>query len=276
MENIFRSIGKFWFPAVCMIAGIALLISAGGPNPQPSEVYMGSFAILLVGVISLLFLLDVIKKPIRLALTVVFALTAIYFIMANTNSINDEIKLQKEISLNKSMTIQALKDVRSAQEAYRQVHGQYTQDLDELSQFVKNGTVPKIKKIGAIPDSVGTEANALELGLIQKMPAGMTDAQVQEAGIIVRDTIQITVMEDKFTNDNALKNRKFDFDTEKLKYAPSSGKPWDIRAGVTNIGGVEQPVLLVADPEPFMASKSEALTIGSMEDAHLNGNWKED
>lgn len=274
MEKIFRSIGKYWFPGACILSGLALLIFAGGPNPQPQEVYLGSIAILLVGVISLLFLLDVIKKPIRIALTVVFALASVYFIMANTNTIQDEIEYKKEQQLNKAMTIQALKDVRSGQEAFRQVNGRYTQDLDELIAFVKSGTVPKVKKIGSIPDSVGTEANALELGLIQKMPSGMTDEQVQAAGLIVRDTIQISVMEDKFTNDIAVKSRKFDFDIEKLKYAPSSGKPWSVKAGITNLGGVDQPVLLVKDPEPF--TKTEVLTIGSMEDAHLNGNWKED
>ncbi|NNK80408.1 MAG: hypothetical protein HKO93_02835 [Flavobacteriales bacterium] len=276
MENIFRSIGKFWFPGACILAGIALLIFAGGPNPQPQEVYLGSFAILLIGIISLLFLLDLIKKPIRIALTAIFALVAVYFVMANTSSISDEIKLQKKIKLNKAMTIQALKDVRSAQQAYREVYGIYTQDLEELAKFVQDGSVPKVKKIGSIPDSVGTEERALEMGLIQKMPEGMTDDEVKAAGLIVRDTIQIPVMEDKFTNDIAMKSRKFDFDPNKIIYAPTSGKPWEVRSGVTNIGGVDQPVLLVVDPEPFMATKSEALRIGSMEDAHLNGNWKED
>lgn len=276
MDTIFKALGKYWFPAICIIAGIALLIMASGPNPQPSEVILGAVTIFLVGVISLLFLMDVIKKPIRIALTAVFALASIYFIMANSNSISSEIEMMEMKQLNKAKTIQALKDVRSAQEAYRAVHGVYTQDLDGLVAFVKNDSVPKVKKIGAIPDSVGTEEKALELGLIQKMPEGMTDEEVIASGMIVRDTIQIPVMEDKFTNEIAMKSRKFPLDLEKLKYAPSSGEPWEVKAGMANLGGVEQPVLEVTDPEPFMAPKSEALKIGSMEDAHLNGNWKED
>jgi len=276
MDKIFRTIGKYWFPVTCIIVGLVILILSGGPNPQPSGVYYGAIAILLVGIIALLFLKDIIKKPIRVALTVVFALASVFFISANSTSISDEIELMEKKKLNNAMTIQALKDIRNGQEAYRSVHGSYTQDLGELVKFIQTGTVPKIKKINAIPDSIGTEANARELDLIKKMPAGMTDQQVKEAGIIVRDTIQIAVMEDRFTNEIALKARKFDFDIEQIKYAPTSGKPWNIKAGITNIGGVEQPVLEVTDPEPFKSSKrEEALKIGSMDDAHLNGNWKE-
>ncbi len=273
MDKFFKAVGKFWFPVLCIVAGIAILAAASGPNAQPKEVYWGASCILLVGIASLLFLMDVIKKPVQMVLSVVFLAAAAWLFYANTDSINSEIKFQEKASLLKSQTIQALKDVRSAQRAYYSVNGVYTQNLDELESFVKNGTVPKLKKIGAIPDSVGTEANAIELGLIQKMPEGMTDEEVVASGIIVRDTIQLSVMEDKFTNDYALKARKFDFDVNKMKFAPNSGKPWAIKAGNVNLGGVDQAVLEVTDPAPFAG---EALKIGSMEDAHLNGNWKED
>lgn len=273
MDNFFKTIGKYWFPALCIAAGIAILVAASGPNAQPQEVYLGAACILLVGIASLLFLMDLIKKPVQMVLSIVFLAAAAWLFFANTNSINSEIAYQEKAKLLKAQTIQALKDVRSAEQAYYQVNKTYTQNLDELVSFVKNGTVPKLKKIGAIPDSVGTEAKAIELGLIQKMPEGMTDAEVSAAGIIVRDTIQISVMEDKFTNDHAMKSRKFDFNVDKMKFAPNSGNPWGIKAGKINIGGVDQAVLEVVDPEPFAG---EALKIGSMEDAHLNGNWKED
>lgn len=273
MEKQLRSILKFWFPALCILGGISLLIAANGDNTQNSLVMMGSAAILLVGIVSLLYLLDLVNKPLRIALSVVFALAAVYMVKANYDSIEDEIVYQEQVSLMKSKTIQGLKDMRAAEEAFFKVNGRYTQDLEELVAFVKNGELPQLKRIGAIPDSVGSEEKARELGMIVKMPQGMTDEQVKKAGMIVRDTVYISVMEAQFTNTIAMNARKFPFDVDKMIYAPSSGKKWDAQTTIKNLGGVDKQVLLITDPEPFAGT---ALTIGSLDDAHLNGNWKED
>jgi len=273
MEKQLRGIFKFWFPAMCIIAGITLLAAANGQYSQNSLVMMGAAAILIVGIVSLLYLMDVVNKPLRIALSVIFALGAVFMVKANYDSISDEITYREKVSEAQSKTIQALKDVRVAEEAFYKVNSRYTQDMDELVSFVKSGKLPQMKKIGAIPDSIGSEDKAREMGMIIKMPEGMTDAQVKKAGLIVRDTIYIPVMEAQFTNEIAMHNRKFPFDVEKLGYAPNSGKKWNAQATTKDIGGVAKAVLLIKDPEPFAG---EALTIGSLDDAHLNGNWKED
>ncbi|MDA0714186.1 MAG: hypothetical protein O2867_06635 [Bacteroidetes bacterium] len=274
MEKKLKGILRLWFPALCIIGGTIILIAAVGPNNQNGSVMLGAAAILIVGVVSLLYLLDKVNKPLRLVFTVLFALGAAYMVFANWTSINSEIEYKKKATLVKAETIQALKDIRSAEEAYVKVNGLYTQDLDELVNFVKTGKLPELKKIGAIPDSIGSEEKARELGMVIKMPEGMTDAQVKAAGLIVRDTVYIPVMESAFTNDIAMAARKFPFDVDKMVYAPNSGKKWIAEATTRMIGGVTKPVLKITDPEPF--DNSEALTIGSLEDAHLNGNWKED
>ncbi len=275
MENIVRSLSRFWFPALSIIAGLALLISAmDAEAPQPSEVKLGAACILIVGVISLLFLLDVIKKPVRLAILFVCLIAAGYLFVKSKDSITTEISAKKEAKFIKDQTVQGLKDVRSALEAYRLSHGGYTQNLDELMDFVENGTVPKMMKIGQIPDSVASEEQAMELGLIVKMPSGMTAEQVKEQGLIVRDTVQITVMEDKFDSEFAKKLRLFPFDLKNIKFSPASKKPWEIQAGYANMGGVQQPVVEVKESEPYKGGK--ALQIGSLKDAHLNGNWDDE
>lgn len=272
MENIFKTIGKFWFPVLCIVVGIAMLVSAMSKvTPQPAEVKLGAACILAVGIFGLLFLLDVIKKPIRLVLLVISLLTAGYLFMQSSNSITSEIAEREQAKMVKDKTVQALKDVRSALEAYRVANGRYTQDLDELTTFVKSGTVPKPMRIGMWPDSIGTEENARELGLIQKMPEGMTIEQVKAQGIIVRDTVQIAVMEDKFDNEFAKKGRLYPFDIKNIKFSPVTNKPWDIKTGVANMGGVQQPVVEVKDPEPYKEEKQ--LKIGDLKEAHLNGNW---
>lgn len=258
-----------------IIAGLYLLISAmDAEAPQPSEVKLGAACILMVGIISLLFLLDVIRKPVRIALLFVSLIAAAYLFVKSKDSITTEIAAKKEAKFVKGQTVQGLKDVRSALEAYRVSHGGYTQDLDELQNFVKNGTVPKMMKIGQLPDSIASEEEAMELGIIVKMPAGMTAEQVKKQGLIVRDTIQISVMEDKFESEFAKKARVFPFDLKNIKFSPVSKKPWDIQAGYANMGGVQQPVVAVKESEPYKGGK--ALQIGDLKEAHLNGNWDDD
>jgi len=275
MDKIFRSIGKYWFPALSIFAGLALLISAlDSEAPQTQEVVLGAACILIVGIVSLLFLMDVVKKPMRIAVLFLSLLGAALLFVKSTTSITSEIAAKKQAKYVKDQTVQGLKDVRSALEAYRVANGSYTQNLDELTSFVKSGTVPKMMKIGQLPDSIPSEEMAMELGLIVKMPAGMTAEEAKNQGLIVRDTVQISVMEDKFENDFAKKTRTFPFDLNNIKFSPVSQKPWAIQSGFANMGGVQQPVVEVKDPEPYKGGK--VLKIGDLKEANLNGNWDDD
>jgi hypothetical protein len=235
---------------------------------------LGAACILIVGIVSLLFLLDVVKKPVRIALLFLSLIGAALLMVKSTTSITSEIAEKKQAKFVKDQTVQGLKDVRSALEAYRVANGTYTQNLDELTSFVKDGTVPKMMKIGQLPDSIPSEEMALELGLIVKMPEGMTAEEVKAQGLIVRDTVQISVMEDKFENAFAKKTRTFPFDLNNIKFAPVSKKPWSIQSGFASMGGVQQPVVEVKDPEPYKDGK--VLKIGDLKEANLNGNWDDD
>jgi hypothetical protein len=280
MEKAFRVVGKFWFPVTCIIFGIIFLIKGSG---QSSEYMIASAAVLLIGLLSLLFLVDMIKKKVLLIFTFLFLGASACFAYLNYKSIDGTMKLMAEKKLVKAQVIQGLKDMRTAQLAYMEANGVYTENLDELTQFVKSGTIPVLKKIGTIPDSIGTEEMAREAGLIIKMPAGMTDEQVLAKGLIVRDTVQISVMQSKFESEIALKKRKFPFDLSKMIYVPRDGAKWTVKTGKLTTGGVEKPFLLIQDPVtktdeatggPFYGGA--AMAVGSTEEAHTNGNWKED
>lgn len=271
MDQVFRTIGKFWFPVVCIIAGAIFLAMSGG---QSTHFMLGAVGVLLVGVLSLLFLTDLVKRKVALILTFLFAIGSAAFGYFTVDSIDTTIKEMEKKKLVRSQTIQKLKDLRDAQVAYEEVNGTYTENLSELVSFVKNGTVPMIKKIGMVPDSVGTIENAIELGLVTKMPAGMTDEQAKESGLIIRDTLAIPVMDAVFNNEIAQKRRKYPLDVDKLMYAPESGEKWVVKAGMLNAGGVQRPFIEITDPKPIY--DGPALAIGSTEESHTNGNWKED
>jgi len=227
MENAFKSVGKYWFPALCLIAGIVFLSKSGG---QTTYFLLGAVGVFLVGVLSLLLILDVINRKILIALTALFVVGSGAYGYFTVDSIDTTIKDMEMKKLVKSQTIQGLKDLRTAQLAYEEVNGSFTESLDELVRFVKSGKIPTIKKIGAIPDSIGTEANARELGLIQRMPAGMSDEQAKAQGLIIRDTIMVPVLASEFNTEIELKKRKFPFDVDKMVYAPKSGEKWIVKA----------------------------------------------
>lgn len=272
MEKILRPIGKFWFPVICTLSGLALLYNSfDGKSPQPTEVKLGAACILFVGVISMMFMMDLIKKPVRIAVLFISLIGAAYLLIANTQTVTHEIAAQAKAKEVKTLTVQALKDVRTALETYRDVNGNYTSDLSALKRFVESGSITKIVKIGALPDSVATDEQARELGLYIKMPQGMTAEQVKVQGLIVRDTIQVPVMQEKFDNKSALKGRTSPFDAQNLLEAPASKKPWKISVGAENFGGLQRPVAMVEDPEPWMGG--EALKIGGLNQNNLNGNW---
>lgn len=276
MDNILRSIGKFWFPILCIISGVLLLFFAAtgaekASEGQPVEVFLGAACVLIVGILALLFLLDLIRKPVRIAVLLVGLLAAGFLLSKNVTGITGEMAAIAEAKRVQSTTIQAMKDVRTALETYRDVNGRYTDNLKELQQFVKSGTIPRIMKIGSLPDTIASEQEARELGLFIKMPKDMTTDEILAQGLLVRDTVAISVMKDKFDNDIARKGRIYPFDIENIVKAPISKKNWIIKTSMTMLGGVNTSVVEVTDPAPW--KDSEALKFGTLTAANLNGNW---
>ncbi|HHT51594.1 MAG: hypothetical protein PHR19_02050 [Bacteroidales bacterium] len=80
--------------------------------------------------------------------------------------------------------------IRAAQQVYKMEHKDFAKDIDELYDFVQNGTVTIVKISGSIPEGM-SEAEAFQKGLITKTeikyPASKRvlemDANVREANL---------------------------------------------------------------------------------------------
>ncbi len=70
-------------------------------------------------------------------------------------------------SKKEAEVVTRLKDIRTAELAYKGVYGHFCATMDSLIIFLENGHLPTVKKTGEIPDSL-TEAEALKLGLIRR------------------------------------------------------------------------------------------------------------
>ena len=71
-----------------------------------------------------------------------------------------------------------LKDIRTAQEAYKGVYGKYTGSFDTLINFIKYDSVKVVRSIGSLSD--------------EDLEKGITEAQAIKEGRIVRDTVHET------------------------------------------------------------------------------------
>ncbi|GIV32844.1 MAG: hypothetical protein KatS3mg031_0379 [Chitinophagales bacterium] len=168
--------------------------------------------------------------------------------------IREPIVFEKEKKVRYEKTIQRLKDIRTAQIAYKDLKGRFAKNFDELIFSLKNDSVPVVKAIGDVPDSL-TEAQALALG------------------IIIRDTIYEPMLQRTFPQGVEL---------DSLPYIPFTNIRFTINAGEIRRNNVMVPVFEVSAPdtiilrglnEKFIDPKHE-LKVGSMTEPTYTGNWE--
>lgn len=267
MQKIGRILGAYLFPVLLILMGILLLAVSAGQNKL---FILGGVGILLVGVLGLLYVKGVISQKLQIAVAVIIGLGAVYFAVMDYVVIEDELAYQKKKEKVKTAVVQRLKDIRKAQLAYRKEHEKYASSFDSLMYFLKNGELTIIKRLGSLPDSLPTEEMALEAGIIQGMPEGMTDEEVLQQGLIVRDTIQVGVLGYVF-NESDREKRKTKFYVDSLPYVPYADHKFEMEADIIDISGAPTPVFQVKDPKPF----AEQYMVGSLTEASTSGNWTE-
>lgn len=267
MQEIGRIIGRYLFPILLIAVGLVLILFSEG---QTIWYKIGGAAILIVGVMSFLFIKGLINRQVQIIITIVIAAGALFLAFKDYDVI--DARLTHDIKRQKieAHVIQRLKDIRKAELAYHKEYGYYTPSFDTLLDFLKNGEVSLIKRLGSLPDTIPTEDMARELGLIHQMPDSLTEEQVIASGMIVRDTILVPVDTYVFDESDA-KSRKFRLYIDSLPYVPFADHKFELATGSVESGGVPQSVFLVKDPKPFATQ----LMVGSLETASTSGNWKE-
>ena len=176
-------------------------------------------------------------------------------------------EFQEVANFRKSAVIQDLKDIRTAQIAFKDKYRVYARDFNTLINFVKSDSLAVIKAIGEVPDS-------------------LTEDQALKASIISRDTVFVPAYESIF-NDDYLSTRddRFDFDLDKLSSVPFSEESFSIESGNIEKGKVVVQVFEVSTNYATFLNGLDAtnkgidlektIRVGSMSDASINGNWGE-
>jgi hypothetical protein len=212
----------------------------------------------------------------KTAIQVVLAVAIIVLGYLLWESIQKPIRFNKEKDRIEAATIQRLKDIRTAQLAFRSEYGRFTGDFDSLITFLKTDSFTVVQAIGSVPDSM-----IEELGSRKK-----AELQALKEGLISRDTIRLSVKDSLFTAN---------YPIDSLKFAPyTSGYEFELGAGILETGSkvavrvfeakVPYDVLLLGLDRQLIINYKETretitgypgLKVGSLEEATNNaGNWE--
>lgn len=198
---------------------------------------------------------------------IVLVLAAIVLAFLIYNSIMNPVRFNQEVDKREAVIIEKLKDIRTMQIAYKGVFGKYTGSFDTLVDFIQNGKMPIIKKIGNVPDSL-TEEQALKLKIVS------------------RDTVYVNAYEELFAG-------KKEIDLKTIKIIPfTDNKEFSIKAAIISKGSVEVPVFEVStNYEDYLngldnrlilnkktkakeSNKFDGLKLGSLDEPSTDGNWE--
>lgn len=208
------------------------------------------------------------KTVIQIVL-VIAIITLGYFCV---ESINRPIRFIKHQKIRSNAVIKNLKDIRSAEVAYKSLHDKFTGSFDTLINFVKNDSLKLVKKEGSLSDSL--------------VEAGWDEAQALKLGMIKRDTILVSVLDSLFGN-------KYPIDS--LRYVPYTNKQlFTLGAGVVETGsgvkvhvfeakvhnsiylkGLEAQEIINLSSLAKKLERYPGLKVGSLNETNNNaGNWE--
>ena len=157
----------------------------------------------------------------RIIIQVVLIAVAIVFVYLIWDTIQTPINFEKEKKIRYDDCVTRMKDIREAELAYKGVYGKFSGDWDSLIAFVKYDSIPQVRKIGMLTDDM--------------IAKGLDEKKALAKGLIIRDTIRVSVLDQVFGKD---------YPIDELKIIPHSGGQvfWLGQAIVTTGSGVQVPV----------------------------------
>lgn len=192
-----------------------------------------------------------------------------YFIF---NNINNQIKFNKQAKERIAENVQKLKDLRQLQIKYKQAKGEFADNFEKLNYFLQYEQMAIVNATGEIPDSL---INGEQI----------SESLAIELGLITRDTTYILAKESVF--DMAYLNsrqQRFPLNIDMLKNVPHTNLEYNIEAGQIEKGNVIVQVFEISTNYKTVFTGLDAknksyeldalLKVGSMTEASLNGNWK--
>ncbi len=169
-------------------------------------------------------------------------------------SVQRPIQFDKEKEARYDVTVERLKDIRTAQVAYKDIYGKYTASWDTLINFVKSDSLRLVRKIGMLTDSM--------------VDAGLTEADALKKGLIIRDTVKVAALDSLFGHS---------YDIDDIKYVPVPDTTAEFHLGATIIttgSGIKVPVFMASVHNNTILNKMDRqLVINLNDEARTNGKY---
>lgn len=183
-------------------------------------------------------------------------------------SVYGEIQFNELKEKRYRVAIEKLKDIRDAELAYKQVNGKFTNNFDELIQFIENGkfTITQ-RRDSTIVDEEAT-----------RRFGGVTMTKE----IIITDTLGFVPVKDSLFGADTRYRKMMDIPVGK------PGAKFELKAGLLdNIpvfeASVDKSILLDGEDPNLIAKEKQVvsvdgvngpkLSVGSMDEVKTNGNW---
>jgi hypothetical protein len=211
----------------------------------------------------------------KILLQVVLIILAIVLTYEIYDTVRRPIDFQKEKNKRYEAVINKLKDIRKAELAYKDVKGRFTGSWDTLLTFVKTDSLPLVRKIGSLTDSM--------------IDAGWTEERALREGKIIRDTVKVAVLDSVFGKNYPIdrlpyipntKNKKFFLGATKVKTGSGVDVAvFEARAHnniiLNQLKGEYGQEIINLNEKSRVDGKYPGLKVGSLTEANNNaGNWE--
>ena len=184
-----------------------------------------------------------IVKIILTALVLPAAIVALVYL--NFETVAQPVRFENDMNARKDVAIQRLKDIRTLQEAHKNVTGYYATTMDSLKLFYNEGKMTVVLQIGNHDDSLAVANTAT---LQKKLKAkGVKDKDMQQALYqehLKDSTLKIVcAVESQHPVKSALFTDRPKFVVDSLEFIPfSGGQKVEMKAEVREVSGVKVPL----------------------------------
>lgn len=299
VDKVKYHFGRFILAAVFLIVGIYMLYIALVPKyvelnngemlpVEQSDMFLyGALFFLLGSIIWFLYLLGLLKTMIGYGVMVVSLVASIFILYYDYQTVKHDVDYIAQYQKIDKDIIARMYDLKEAEAAFKEFNKYYTNNIDTLIWFVKNGKKMTVPNIGTVPDrKITPEERDYIYGDNRAIDKLMTDKEAHclakspnppsDLVGFSRDTIYKSVLDAIFYDERFKERRlkhgaELDFHPDSLRYVPYSLTPVVIDTNSITKGDFKVPTLLIKMVHPLDSSK--VYTIGSLSDNHLRDNW---
>lgn len=207
----------------------------------------------------------------KTVLQIILALVIVGLGYGLYKSIQTPIEFRQVKQRRYDATIQKLKNIRTAQLAYKDEHGSFTGSFDTLINFVNTDSLRLVRAVGRIPDKL--------------LEQGMTEQEALRRGIIQRDTIRVSVKDSLFGPDyNANLLWKVPYTNDSFQLGAKTLETGNVDVAVFE-AKVHNDVLLHDQKKQLVINLNERMSekqnkfpgvkVGDLQEPNNNaGNWE--